>query len=764
MIRFVPRAAGEGVEIPGYPFWMSRLLSARSVSDAAEAEQFLHPDLAATGDPFFLNDMDKAVSLLREIREKGVRTVVYGDYDADGVCATAILCQAFSRFGISVGHYLPDRREEGYGLNAAAVEKLAKAYGALVTVDCGITSSDEIALAKKLGMTVIVTDHHTPPDTPPPADAVVHPALGGRSFPFLCGAGVAWQTARALLSDAGEWLDLCALATIADMVPLTGENRALAYVGLKALTNTKRAGLIALKKIAGLTGEVTGEHAAFALAPRLNASGRMESAESALNLLLTDDPEEAKALAERLDGLNKERRRVEDAVLDAAEGMVARMDLTARRAIVLCGGDFPSGVVGLAAGRIAEKYGYPTVVMTREGDNAVGSARSAAGVDIYEALKEENDLFLRFGGHKQAAGLTLPYDKLDEFDRRLSDAVDRQLGGRAPVPTMAYDGEMTLSDFTLETVDRIAALAPFGVGNPTPKFLVRALESLDLRPVGENGKHLRVAFLRDGEIRNGVMFGGGEYAAPAGMRYAALAAPSRNEYKGRESAEMRVYALALEPDSARPTDFDLLAAWLPDIAGNEAATPLDALPDLNPQGDLMLCRARDTALALKKAHPDADFLMDAANDARAYTAVAVRLSVRTIKAPYKRVFLCDGDYGETEAIKKSLPDARVYALKRADAANGLLARAFVDKDGLREAYKAAREGAKALSALAERAELPPEMALSALYVLKDVRLISFTYAPFSLHVLSSEKTDPEQCARCRLLQAVKEEIHGEHGI
>ncbi len=764
MIRFVPRATEEAGGLTGYPKWMSRLLAARGVTNGAQAEAFLHPSMDALHDPLLLHDTDKAVALLSKIKEKNVQTVIYGDYDVDGVCATAILIEALSRFGIACGHYIPDRHEEGYGLNAAAVERLSETYGALITVDCGITSIDEIALAKSRGMTVILTDHHTPPQMLPPADAVVNPLLGDYPFPFLCGTGVAWKLAAALLGNAEEWLDLCALATIADMVPLTGENRVLAYYGLRALTDTKREGLKALKSVAAIEGDVTAEMAAFALAPRMNAVGRMESAESAEALLLTRDKAEADMLSRKLDQWNAERKRAEADVLAKAEEQIPLIDLTVRRAIVLCGEHWNSGVVGLAAGRIAEKYGYPTVVFTRENDTIVGSARSAGDVDIYEALKAQDDLYLRFGGHRQAAGLTMPYDRLEEFTDRLSNAVSAQLHGGAPVSTYAYDGDMRLSDFSLATVDALSQFAPFGIGNPTPRFLLRSLEALELRPVGAEGRHLRVAFMQENTLRNGVLFGGGDQAAPAGARYTVLAAPTRNEYRGRICAEMRVHALALEPESVSADDFDLLSAWLPDIGGGEAATPVDALPPLRAQGDLLLCRTKETLLSLIKAYPDADFVYREARDARAYTALALCLSSDALNTPYTRIFLCDGDFGEAEALRKSRPDAEIFALPRTNAARALLASAHTDKAALREIYKAARDGAAALTSIAERAHLTPSRALSALYILSDAHLIDFTATPFSLSVPPPQKTDPEQCARCRLLSAVKEEIYGEHGL
>ena len=363
----VPEEAA--ARFPDMPDWMAGLLYSRGIRSAAEAERFLHPGMDQLLPPMLLRDMDRAAALLRDARDRGQQAVIYGDYDVDGVCASAILLETFRRMNLESDVYIPDRHRGGYGLNLAAVEKLAERYQVLVTVDCGITSVKEVARARELGMRTIVTDHHRPGDALPPADAVVSPLLGEYPFPYLCGAGVAWKLAMALLGqNALPLMELAALATVADMVSLTGENRCIVALGLEKLSATARPGLRAVMNRAGIFGRVTSEQVGFQIAPRMNACGRMESARTALEMLTTRDLTRAEELALKLEGLNRERKDQEARVITGALAQVEQMDLVDSLAIVVRGESWNSGVVGLAAGRIAEQYAYPTVALSQEGE------------------------------------------------------------------------------------------------------------------------------------------------------------------------------------------------------------------------------------------------------------------------------------------------------------------------------------------------------------------------------------------------------------
>ena len=524
---------GDVPSLPGMPEWMGRLLRARGVRTKAEALAFLNPDEGQLLPPESLPGVTEAVALLRDVREKGESAVIFGDYDVDGVCASAIMREALNALGIVCEVYLPDRHQEGYGLNPEAVTRLAARYKLLLTVDCGITAVDEVRLAREKGMRVIVTDHHHIGDALPEADAVISPLLCGYPFPYLCGAGVAYKLACALMGQSAKKLmDLTALATVADMVPLTGENRVLVKLGLPRILRSPRPGLKKLMELAGVRETLTAEQVGFQLAPRLNACGRMESARIAFDLLTTGDAALAAELALMAEGLNARRREEEAAVITEAEKQVAQMDLVDSHVIVICGHGWNSGVVGLAAGRVAEKYAYPTAVLSEQDGVCVGSARSAGQVDLYEALKACADLFIRFGGHKQAAGLTMEGRNLPAFRRRFSEAVDRQLGGCPPVPEMVLDGEMRLHDVTEENIALLSRMEPFGMGNPSPRFLCRGAEGLSLRPVGAEGRHLKCTFMQDDVIRDGIFFGGGENARLGNSRFELAMTPVLNVFRG----------------------------------------------------------------------------------------------------------------------------------------------------------------------------------------------------------------------------------------
>ncbi len=524
--RFIRRTEAAGD-------WFSSLLAARGARTEQEIAAFLRPSLREIAKPESLPGMREALSVIAGAK----RIAIYGDYDADGVCASAILQKTLGDRALV---YIPDRFSEGYGLNESAVRDLAVRCDCLVTVDCGVTSVREVALARELGMRVVVTDHHQPKEQLPAADALIDPALT-KGSPPLCGAGVAWKLAWALggRDTAYSLLDLCALATIADMVPLLHENRALVRAGLPRMA--ARPGLAALLSVAGIESAPTSETVAFALAPRLNAAGRLESAQTALSLLMTEDETEALTLARKLDALNIKRRALESDVLEEARGQVEAMDVASLRALVVAGEGWNPGVTGLAAGRLAEAYGYPCAALSIQGDSCVGSARSANGVDLFSALLACEPLLSRFGGHKQAAGLSLPLGNVPAFAKRFSDAVSAQIGGAALAPCAYYDAELSLAEVTEDTIDRIALLEPFGTGNPAPVFLLRGATPMMLRAVGANGAHLKLTLSQNGATRAGVAFGMGGYLDDAPLD--AVFTPTRNHFNGKTTCEVRISAI-----------------------------------------------------------------------------------------------------------------------------------------------------------------------------------------------------------------------------
>lgn len=757
-------------EWDGIPPFIARLLLARGVKTQAEAEAFLHPSLDQLLPPDRLHDLSRAVSLLTEARDQGLKTVIYGDYDVDGVSASAILYEAFGQFGLIRDVYIPDRHREGYGLNPEAVNKLAEQYQVLVTVDCGITSVSEVTAAKEKGMRVIVTDHHRHLPQLPPADAVITPLLADYPFPFLCGAGVAWKLALALLGDgAMPLMDIAALATIADMVPLTGENRVIAALGLEKLARTSRAGLLALMNRAGIREKVTSEQVAFQIAPRMNACGRLESARTALKMLLARDGDQAEALVLRMESLNQQRRDEEMLVLREATEQVQAMNLTQTHAIVVVGEKWNSGVVGLAAGRIAEKYAYPTVALASDGETCVGSARTAGEIDVYAALSQCADLFDKFGGHRQAAGLTLKKEHLEEFRERFSRAVAEQTGGIPPRQRILCDGEMSLGEVTVDTVGWLSRLEPFGIGNPSPRFLCEGAAPLSMRKVGAEGRHLRCTLSQDGQIRDGIFFGGGEWADRTEGSFRAALTPTVNEFHGRVSAECRIYGLELLPETLPKDPAREISALLDETPGKEAAealeeAELDALM-AGAQGTLLLCRCLDTALRLHVLYPDADFALERAEDPRACHTILLYGSAKSIRAPFRNVILCDGDLLEADGIQSACPGARVWALPQSYAIRKLLADAYADVDCLRACYvKLRTQTPRDLQEAAERFGLSREKSAFALLVLREIGLLEASCRPFRIGMLPAVKRSPEESALYRTAKRAKEEIHGLYSL
>lgn len=420
MLRYTKKGIESKERIGTLPLRMSNLLRYRGVSTPEEAERFLHPRLTDLLDPLTMPGMEKAVSIIRQAVREQWGITIYGDYDVDGICATSIMLETLRDLGAQhVRPYIPSRHEEGYGLNADAIELLAKESRLLLTVDCGITNLDEVALAKKRGMTVIVTDHHQLAEKLPEADAVLNPLIEPYAFKRLCGAGVALKITQALLGMDGveKRIDLAALATVADIVPLMEENRVIVREGMMRMGTSARPGLKKLMELAQVSQPVNTGHLGFRLAPRLNAGGRLETAEQCVKLLTTKDEAEATAIATHLNGLNQERQAMEKQIVEQAISAIpAQVNFRTDFAIVILGQEWNNGVIGLAAGRICEKYHFPTIVLSQHGDLAVGSCRSIPGVDIHQMLtackalyqaEGHGQLFERFGGHSQAAGLTI---------------------------------------------------------------------------------------------------------------------------------------------------------------------------------------------------------------------------------------------------------------------------------------------------------------------------------------------------------------------
>jgi len=494
--RWILPNAPDLVAPDGIPPLVARILANRGIAISAMAD-FIAAKAIENGPPML--DLDRAVERLRRALAARERIVVYGDYDVDGIAGSAILVRAFRQLGVVVQAYIPNRYEEGYGLNEQAIRQLA-ADGArvIVSVDCGVTAVREAALARSLGVDLIITDHHHPPTDLPDGFAVVNPRRPGDLSldKELAGAGVALVLARRLLGELGfalrrdELMQLVALATVADVVPLRAANRSLVRAGLEALNRAPITGVRALVERAGLKlGSVTSANIGYVLGPRLNAAGRISDAEEALRLLLTEDVDEAKILAEHLELKNAERQDLTRQVVKGARERAA--ERPEAWATVVADPAWPAGIVGLGASRLVEDYGRPAVVIAIDGDEGKGSCRSISAVHIAEALDECDDLLIKHGGHAMAAGFSIAREKIAEFTERLDQIVRRRLGGVRPVPSLRVDAEIEPEALTARLALELASLEPCGMGNPRPHLLLRSVKVFGIRQVGVDSDHLR---------------------------------------------------------------------------------------------------------------------------------------------------------------------------------------------------------------------------------------------------------------------------------
>lgn len=494
---------------------VASVLVRRGLADPAAAKSFLDPE-GISHDPLLLGDMAVAVERLRTAVERGERICVHGDYDVDGICATALATLTLRELGADVVWHLPSRFEEGYGVSAATITRLAaEGVKLILTVDCGITAVAEAAEALRLGVDMIVTDHHRPGETLPGCP-IVATRPSEYPFPELCGTGVVAKLAQALLGTDHPALvrhsDLVALATIADVVPLVDENRALTTTGLRGLARTQKPGLAALMRVAGVDpATIDATAVAFRLAPRINAAGRLGRPDLALHLVLTEDAGEADLLANELESLNRDRQVVEDRILREAVATVEAWspEQRNRRAYVVWGEGWHEGVIGIVASRLVERYGRPVVLIAGEGDRWKGSGRSVPSFDLHAGLAACSDTLERFGGHRAAAGLSINPDQLERFARAFSAYADDMLVEEDLASVTRIDAIVPALALTLDLAQELEQLAPFGLGNPDVTLLVADCEAVGASTVGD-GKHLRFRVRQQGrDAGSAIAFGFG---------------------------------------------------------------------------------------------------------------------------------------------------------------------------------------------------------------------------------------------------------------
>ena len=530
---------------------IAKILVNRGYDTVEAANAFLRPELSSLHDPFLLHDMDKAIERLMQAIDSGQKIIVYGDYDVDGMTSTAIMTWALELMGANVDYFVPSRFSDGYGPNLANYQKLAaEGMQLLVTVDNGVSGKDEIAWLMAQGIDVIVTDHHELPEELPVATAVVHPRHPEGSYPFggLSGAGVAFKVVSALLEEpADEVLDLAALGTVADVMSLTDENRIIVKQGLESLKLDPRPGVAALLAAAGTQlSDIDSSTIGFTIAPRLNSLGRLENATTGVQLLLMDEPEEAKPLADHVNALNQERQQLVTKITTAAQEQATQ--LSEDPVLVVAGENWHEGVLGIVASKLVEQTGKPTIVLNVNGDEMKGSGRSVAAFDLFTALAGHRDLMTTFGGHASAAGMTVPTNNLTALRAALRDEAAQQQLATAQKADMQIATTVTAADFTKENFDNLQVLAPFGEGNPEPLFM------LDLRGVNQvktmsEGKHLRFIAQTDTDQLPVVAFGWGNQASALAGHFSSLqivGTMSQNSYRGNIS-----YQLMLRDMSAK---------------------------------------------------------------------------------------------------------------------------------------------------------------------------------------------------------------------
>lgn len=499
----------EGVDLDIHPIALN-LLCQRGLGTKEKIEIFLNPDYDRDiGDPFLFSDMEKAADRIKRAGDNKEKVVIFGDYDADGVTSTVILKETLEELGIITEIYIPDKKLEGYGLNLEAIGNFKRSgIKLIITVDCGITNFDEISEAKKQGIDVIISDHHHVPENFPPALAIINPQMENCRYPSrnLAGVGVTFKIVQALYKkllpeklDQTKWLlDLVAIGTIADCVPLENENRALAKFGLLVLSKTRRAGLKELFSVGRITVDEDNypdaRKVAFQIAPRINAAGRMDHANTAFNLLVEKNQALARGLALEIEASNQKRQKETDRVAEEIR-ILANNAFKNKKFIFAAGEHFPIGIAGLVAGKIADEFHKPAAVFQKEEKVSRGSFRSIPELNIIELLEKCQDLTLKCGGHSQAAGVTVANNKLNDFYEKLDGLIEKELEGKEYGSVTEIDLEISAEDIDFELADTIKKFEPFGEGNEEPVFLARGMVVQEIKTVGNAGKHIKL-FLR----------------------------------------------------------------------------------------------------------------------------------------------------------------------------------------------------------------------------------------------------------------------------
>lgn len=541
------------------PEGIAKILATRGLNTPQQAKKFLYPDLSDLFDPLLLKDMDKAVDRIIHALKDNQKIMIFGDYDVDGITATSLVFLILNRLGADVSYYLPNRLIEGYGLSEEGIIEAEK-RGAklLISVDCGVTATKEVEFAKQKGIDCVITDHHEFSDTLPRAVAIINPKQKGKDYlgGELSGVGVAFKLAQALYkrldqkqSELEEHLDLVALGTAADIVPMTNENRILTKFGMNQIIRTTKPGLKSLIFISGLMGKDIGTgQVVFIIAPRINAVGRLGDAVKAIKLLTTKDEQLGSQLARDLNAENIKRKQIDETTLEEALEMIERdLDLSKDKAIVLASGGWHQGVIGIVASRLVERFHRPTVLIAIDGGEGKGSARSISGFDMYDALKECSEYLLKFGGHKYAAGLSIDPKKIHKFREKFKSTCVKSLIPEELIPKLIIDSELEFDSIHDELVDTLGLFAPFGPLNLRPVFLTRNLEIFG-EPYMVGNNHLKIKVRKNDKVLDAIGFGFGDWVKPLSMKKIKIDLVyviERNTWNGNSRLQLRIKDLKI---------------------------------------------------------------------------------------------------------------------------------------------------------------------------------------------------------------------------
>ncbi|WP_258871084.1 single-stranded-DNA-specific exonuclease RecJ, partial [Halobacillus trueperi] len=540
------------VGLPGVTPLTQQLLEKRGIYDAETADRFLKPSIDQLHDPMLMEGMDRAVARVKEAIASDQSILVFGDYDADGVTSTSVMVEALRKAGADCDFYIPNRFTEGYGPNKEAFQfAFDSGYALIITVDTGIAAMEEATFAKDLGIDLIITDHHEVQEVLPDAYAIIHPKTSA-DYPFqeLAGVGVAFKFAHALLGRfPKEFLDLVVIGTIADLVPLKGENRVLASVGLQAISHSNRPGIQALRKVCSIEGDMNEETIGFTIGPRLNAVGRLQDATPAVDLLLSEDREEAEQIAAFINQLNQERQKIVAAIAKEAEEMVSVENGEAENVIVVAKEGWNPGVLGIVASKLVRQFDRPAIVLAidEEKGEAKGSARSIDAFDLFANCMEIRHRFIHFGGHAQAAGMTLALDQIDDLRSDLISLAEEKLSDDDYQQVLDIETTVELEDISLKQIEEVNQLRPFGMGNPKPLFHLKHTPK-EVRLIGSKKNHLKFQFQSQQSRVDGIAFGLGDLyqqispQAPLDV----VGELGINEWNGRKNLQVMIKDLSVK--------------------------------------------------------------------------------------------------------------------------------------------------------------------------------------------------------------------------